>query len=363
MKIVISCPSRLGHFASTNSPVSTSAGRTLALPQPGWDVAGDRQYFQLVDDLACDIADKLGRLRKSGVQSDAPARVLRLAANPQKPVILLAEVTDDLEGRRDEARRYLAQQEIAVLPTGTYRLSREDFARALAADLARCAAFVQLLGPVIGKQPPDVPEGFGRLQYELAQQVLGRRPNLAILQWRSPDLDISTIESAPHRRFLELATVQAVPFEDFKRAIVDTVRPKSIKALKGPNPSFVFINASDVDIEDAHVVRERLGDGLAWAMPLHDPDAKAEEVQEYLEANLKNCDGLVVVYGKARPRWVASQLQLYQKLAADRGKDLRVLAIVEAPPEPKAPIPIGLPGLRTVRIADVANVIKPALTR
>jgi TIR domain len=125
--------------------------RTLALPRP---LPDEREYFQKIDDLARDIAVKL----------------TTVGSKTSKPLVLLAEVTDDLESRRDEVSRYLNQAEIGVLPSGPYRLVRGEFERSLATDLASCAVFVQLLGSVAGKRPPDVPDGFGWLQLELAKR-------------------------------------------------------------------------------------------------------------------------------------------------------------------------------------------------
>ena len=65
-------------------------------------------------------------------------------------VAFLAEVTDDLEFRRLEVRRYLEQQGIVVLPEASLPLGRTQFEVAIDADLARSRVFVQLLGPIPG---------------------------------------------------------------------------------------------------------------------------------------------------------------------------------------------------------------------
>ncbi len=318
--------------------------RTYADPQP---IPTEREYYGLIAELAQNIADKLNE--------NAP-RPERLGT------VLLAQVTDDLERQRSEVRRYLNQAGIDVLPTATYPLNCSDFEKAFASDAAKCAAFVQLLGPIVGLCPPDVRKGFGWLQFELA-----KRHALPILQWR-PDLDMANdVESPVQRELLKLETVQARPFEDFKQSIVDTVvkilrPPPAPPAPAGEHTSLIFINADAVDMANAEAISKCLDGHVGWAMSLHDPTAKAEEVQAYTEKLLIDCDGLVIVYGETRPLWVTSQLQLYRKLAPQREKETRVLAVVEAPPEPKTPIPMGLPRLATIKIEKVANLVISALS-
>ena len=129
-------------------------------------------------------------------------------------------MTDDLEFRREEVRRYLGQQSVPVLPQTTYPLGRAEFERALGADLSNSRLFVQLLGPAAGKRPPDIPGGYGWLQLEGAH-----RRRLPILQWRSPDLILDTVEWPRHRELLELETVQVTTLESFKQAIIAALAP------------------------------------------------------------------------------------------------------------------------------------------
>ena len=321
--------------------------RTFAMPEPRTD---EREYYQKIEDLARDIASKLA--------SEKPV-------TKSGPAVFLADVTDDLELRRDEIRRYLDQAGVGVLPTSSYRLDREEFERSLTSDLGSSAVFVQLLGQVVGKRPPDVPDGFNWLQLELA-----KRAGLPILQWRSPDLDLSKVEPALQKKLLELETVRAMPFEDFKKSIIDIFKkatappppPPQPSPHGGPatNPSMIFINADPVDKASADAIKESLGDRFGWSMPLslYDSEARPDELQQDMEANLINSEGMFIVYGAARPAWVTSQIQLYRKLAPRRQSSLRLLAVVQAPPAPKAPISIGLPGLLTIeidRVSEVAN--------
>jgi hypothetical protein len=102
--------------------------RTFAVPVPRPE---ELDYFRKIEDLARDIREQL---RAMGGALASPAGPVRLAsaetawsAVAQKSAlgaVVLAEVTDDLEFRRDEVQRYLEQQGVLVLPESPYPLGR-----------------------------------------------------------------------------------------------------------------------------------------------------------------------------------------------------------------------------------------------
>jgi hypothetical protein len=172
------------------------------------------QYFRQVQDLARDVQRNLKAIAGVPLAQQPVLRPLTgSGANGgnRAGVAFLAEVTDDLEFRRLEVRRYLEQQGVLVLPEASLPLGRAEFEAALDADLARSRLFVQLLGPMPGKMPPDVRDGYGWLQLDCA-----RRRGLRVLQWRNPELDLTGIEWPRHRELLELETVQATSLENLQ---------------------------------------------------------------------------------------------------------------------------------------------------
>jgi len=332
--------------------------RVLGWPQPLFNNPEDRPYFLMVEDLCRDMAEKLDELkRQKELEKTAPPkpeeRQQLHVTTTARPSVLLAETTDDLIRKRDEARRYLEQAGIAVLPAGSYYgLARADYDKAVLGDLANSAAFVQLLGPELGRCLTDVPDGFGWLQYELAKWQ--HRP---ILQWRSPDLkDLADVEDERQKRLLEFA--DAMPFEDFKQKIVRALRKKDNEPP--PRPSFIFINCDAVDTEKADDIgRHHLGGEVDWERPPYEEMPKARQLQDKIETNLIDCDFLFIVFGMTRPGWVRDQVQLYRKLRPRRTKDPQVLAVVQAGPEPRALKGFGLAGLRIIGVDEIAGVIRP----
>ena len=136
------------------------------------------------------------------------------------PTVFLAEVTDDLETRREEVRRYLSQAGLDILPQTYYsRDHAAAFAQAMNTDLARCKVFVQLVGPFTGRKSLSVQKGYPSFQHELAQGA-----KIPILQWRSRDLDVGTVDDPVQRFLLEGETVRACGIEEFKQVVVEEAR-------------------------------------------------------------------------------------------------------------------------------------------
>jgi hypothetical protein len=328
--------------------------RTFGSPLPLYEFAEDRRYYySLVSDLADDIVVKLDEL-KEAADGAAPRPPAELRQKKQTQLVLLAEVTDDLDPRRDEMRRYLDQAGIGTLPAGAYGRARKEFEQFFFADLDKCKVVVQLLGPFAGKSPPDVPEGFAQLQFDLAKS---RR--VPILQWRSPDLNVVDVSSATQRELLQAETVQATSFEEFKRTVADAVTRTEQPKLE--RSSFVFVNAAPVDMYRAWILRNSLGDSIGSEISHYEPDANAGKIQNEIENGLIECDALVVLYGEVGLSWVVGQLRQFRKLVPNRTKDPRLLAVATASKEAKAPIPISLPGMKTFPIDEAAAHIRAAL--
>ena len=67
-------------------------------------------------------------------------------------------------------------------------------------------------------------------------------------------------------------------------------------------------------------------------------EGSAEDITKDLDANLVDCDTLLLVYGKADAPWIRAQLRRYSKIERLRGEPPRVKTILFAPPAPKPEI-------------------------
>jgi hypothetical protein len=253
----------------------------------------------------------------------------------------LAQVTDDLDADREQVRRYMEQYGISVIPEGLYPQGGADFAACVERDLARADAFVQLVGRTHAKRPPDLTQGYDRMQVERAAAR-----GLPIMQWLRPDVDPATVTDAEHAKLLSGEYVMRVGLESFKAEIVRRTERKE------PPPQdsaerFVFINADGSDIELADTLRRELaGSNVSAAIPLL--QGSSEDVRLDLEENIVDCDALVMVYGAATPVWVRGQLRLYSKLKHRRKQPVKALAICLGPPETKPDIGMDFTELKQI---------------
>jgi hypothetical protein len=302
------------------------------------------EYFRQVEDLARDIHRQLKAMASSPSVSLSGHSAVHAGANSAggATAVLLAEVTDDLELRRMEVRRYLEQQGVLVLPETSYPLGRGEFEAALDSDLSHSRLFVQLLGPMPGKRPPDVPEGYGWQQLRRA-----REHGLRVLQWRSPDVDPAAIDLADHRELLELETVHASSLETFKRAIAIALvpPPAPLPVRQTDHRPLVFLNTEPRHRAIAAQIREAIGDRAAWAEPL--VEGTAEEVRTDFEQSLLDCDAMVMVYGD-NAGWARAQLRAFHKLARRREHPVLAIPVIDAPPEQKPELGFYLPEMKVI---------------
>ena len=324
--------------------------RILGSPAPA---PTDRDYYACVDDLCRDLAQELKRQRGTAAtmvmaaQSAAVAQTVsapvpaRSQAGEGRPVVFLAETTDDLETNRSAIRRFLSQMDIDVLPATWYPQEPRAFRQSVQRDLARSELFVQLISEAPGKKPPDLPGGYVALQLEIAKAL-----NKPVLQWRRPGMDLSLVEDGDHRQLLEMETVRAEGLEEFKREI-------RRRATEPPPPpptplnAFVFVDMETADRPLAERVCGLLESyGAEYSLPAQSDDPG--ENRRDLEQNLLNSDVVIVVYGNTTATWVRSQLLAFRKILAQRTAPLRALAVFEGPPQEKAGIDLKLQKMQTL---------------
>jgi hypothetical protein len=266
-----------------------------------------------------------------------------------RPTVFLAEATDDLDAQRDAVQRYLEQAGVRVLPETLYSRTPAAFQQALDSDLAQSTLFVQLLSGVLGKKPPDLPQGYVRLQCERARAL-----DIPMLQWRSPELDCTTIQDTEHRALLEGETVLATRLEELKLTIVQRACCPPAPSPAKPINALVFVNAEAEDDALAQEVGAFLArNGVASVFPLR--GGQPSEVRQDLENNLLSCDGIIVVYGSIPLLWVRQQLVYCLKQAFRRDQPLKVFAVYEGPPEPKTPLSVTIPHLHIVHSSHGLN--------
>jgi len=323
--------------------------RTLGHPEP--------RYFDLLSDVAHDVAQRL----KDGSATDHETAASQ--DRPRPPALFLAEVSDDLDARLLELRRYLLQREITILPLSWYPREPARYREAARADLAQSRLFVQLLSEHAGKKSPDLPAGYIGLQHELAVAQ-----GLAILQWRSPTLDVQAVDDLSHRALLEGATVLRVGFEEFKQSVIERWEklaggPEHSTA-SAPEPElFVFVNAGSADMNLARNITQELAErGIATALPMS--SGRPSEIRADFEQNLLSCDALLQIYDQAPVSWVRAQLIQARKLIFRRDTPLRMCLFAGSGPNEEIGVPItdlrvvdGRAGVNQQSLHDVVDAV------
>lgn len=298
----------------------------------------EREYGLLIHDLAEQIRIQLMAMRTVSGFKDA-AEVVQDDIVGRRQV-LLAQVTEDLDERREELRRYLEQFGHRVLPSRPYRQDGLGFCEDVSTDLERADTFIQLLSALPGRSPPDLPDG-----YVKAQIALAIKAGLPMVQWRAPDLDIEAIQDAAHRRLIDGETVIASGFESFKAIVRDQLEEDKDQDEPGQRDATlqtVFINADEADLDYArHVRDEFVRSGFMAATPT--ADLRPDMIKEHL----LDCDALVLLYGNASHVWADRSLRLFNKLRAKRERPPKIVAVLLGPPPEKLDdLGINMPGLK-----------------
>ena len=181
---------------------------------------------------------------------------------------------------------------------------------------------------------------FPAVQYEIAKEA-----GTPILQWREQVDDPAAVEDRGHRALLEGA--RACGFEEFKRTVVEATRRKAQASRPRAANVAVFVNADRTDLDIARQLSQLLAQqGVECYWPI--AEGSPEKVRLDLEANLKACDGLVLIYGASEPSWVRDQLRQGRKILSQRDRPLAAMAICLGPPPQKTELAVALPELITL---------------
>ncbi len=289
----------------------------------------------------------------SGNKHNGPAE-----PDASRGIVFLAEVTDDLQARRNEIKHYLEQQNFQVVPETLYYFPTDEaLCRAIDEDLRKSILFVQLLSLATAHRPAGM--STPQVQYKRVQAIRDEK-SLAILQQRDPALELSSITDSSHRALLKLAINMNV--EEFKPYIIRELdaaakrkyskpeKRKVIKELQLPLtnytlPAWVFINAS---LEDKNLARE-VGDilikhAIAYTLPIE--SSQPAEMRQDTDDNLLYCDAVILLYGKTPMVQVRQQIMYCRRMEGLRETPLKIIAVCKKPSSKDDPLNMYFPNLR-----------------
>lgn len=315
------------------------------------------KYYNLVTDLTMALEKEMKELKARNMM--VIDSKIKMKGTDNSPKVYLAEVTDDIDDFRCDVQRYLVQAGINVVPAIPYSRSADAFVLEMEKDLKDCSCFVQLLSNLPGKKAPGSDKSYPMIQY--LQAV---KSTLPVLQWRHPDLSLSSVTSPDQRMLLDLETVMVESIESFKQEIKKVAIPEKKKNPVKHMQTLIFVNHDSSDQILANEVKNMLvRNGSGWVQPLfNEPPSK---IRESLERYIIECEGMIIIYGSTPVEWVQNQLFQYRKIIIKREQPIKVLAIFQGPPEKKEPLNIALPGMELLDCQDGAyeGVIRDLLDK
>lgn len=306
-------------------------------------------YYAKLDDLARQIYARL--LCRSPNTSNTVPHKLRTdqkAAILQNAVVFLADVPRDLHDEHERVRRYLNQLGCEVLPQSWQASNSHEYSIALRKQLGRTNLFVQLLGSNLDAELGRLEQSVTWTQYRAALEV-----GCPIMQWRPRDFEIEKVANKEYRDMLLGPQVQSIALPEFYRSIQERLlaftRDNSLSStsVMDTNIPLIFVNVDSSDLSLAQPLCSYLADqGLALALPL--PDGRAEETLRDLEANLIECDALLIAYSSSPIQWAREQLRIYRRVMQRRTKPLKAFAVLEGPNKTRQSLGMMMPNMDVI---------------
>ena len=282
------------------------------------DPAGDaRQVFRArVDDVAHDLSRLLGAMATSGgaVAAAPPA--------PAGDTVFLAWTTGDLTEEREKLRRELEARNYRVVPTGAPPLDAAGVRESVLAALREAKIAIHLIGALYG----FVPEGEERSIIELqSDEALYQASNSAAARifWLAPnaqpqDRRLSVLvdrlqKQSPQDGRFDLLANQTI--EDLKTLVLDRLNPapKAAPVAVTAASALVYLMCDQLDRATVAPMQDFLFDqSLEVRLPLFDGDS--EQIREEHYETLKECDGVLIFWGKAKEGWLRTMLRDLNKV-------------------------------------------------
>lgn len=335
-------------YAQPPNTTSLAVRETLGFPIPDPANHQHKPFYAQIEQLAKDICD---RLRKMPGVNGTPS--------PQKThpdvTVYVAESADDVVDEREEVVRFLSDH-FQVLPALDEPLpsSFEQWQTSVDAALQASTLFVQILGTLPGRKIIGSDQKLVIAQFERARST-GKR----ILTWRK-----AAPEHVTDRRMKELVTAAEYsgPLEQFKTEVQRiALPPAAVKVVTRPGyagdqpPPMIFIHAGIEDQNQAELLSNALTElDCFTSTPL--VAGPPDRIREDLEANLIECDGLILFYGRINADWLRSQFRALPRSLSKRQslvppRPLRALAICNGEPPNKPRPGINAPDLQWIDLS------------
>jgi hypothetical protein len=313
----------------------------LGDPKPDLD---DKKYYQKINRLAYDLIAEMKRLRSLHQTHENASSPITTPISDDSPAVFMAEPTDDVYERWEELKDNLKREGITVLNDHLPIHSSKDCCELIQKKVSQANCFVQVLGAYPG---PKIENTTAKtiFQYEMAAKA-----KLKIFQWCDPEMDVKDLTHEPYKALLTGNDVMPIHIEEFKREIcLHVLEPPETQSVSCDclSGDYVFLNANQVDqCLTTDIIKLMNDNNLGHSLPIKHGAAK--EIRENLEMHLKECDGIVIVYGAVSQQWAHAQLIQCRKIKNKRSQPLKALAVYDGPPEDKEDLDFMLPNMHMI---------------
>lgn len=304
----------------------------------------DKRFYRSINKLIQDLVSEMKRLRAIHQKPEAQETHATVSISEDSPAIFLAEPTDDVYDLWEDLKDNFKREGINVL---THRLpldSSKDCCEVIQKKVSQANCFVQVLGAYPG---PKIENTTAKtiFQYEMAAKA-----KLKIFQWCDPEMDVKDLTHEPYKALLTGNDVMPIHIEEFKREIcLHVLEPPETQSVSCDclSGDYVFLNANQVDqCLTTDIIKLMNDNNLGHSLPIKHGAAK--EIRENLEMHLKECDGIVIVYGAVSQQWAHAQLIQCRKIRNKRSQPLKALAVYDGPPEDKEDLAFMLPNMHMI---------------
>lgn len=267
-----------------------------------------------VDDVAQDLSRLLGAMAASGAKEADPSP-------PAAGTVFLAWTTGDIAEEREKLRRELEARNYRVLPTGAPPLEATGVRESVVAALREAKVAIHLIGALYG----FVPEGEERSIIELqSDEALYQASNstAARIFWLAPnaqpqDPRLSAFidrlqKQSPQGGRVDLLANQTI--EALKTLTLDRLNPAPKPApVAMKAASAVYLMCDQLDRANVSPIEDFLfAQSLEVRLPLFDGDS--EQIRQDHYETLKQCDGVLIFWGKAKEGWLRTMLRDLNKV-------------------------------------------------
>lgn len=294
-----------------------------ATGRPKEFVEGSHEFWARLDDLAYDMHELLQAMCDSSAKQPADT-------------LYLAEVTSDLEDRRDRLRRVFRDQH-AVVPDRPLPLKMPDVSAQITGYLDRAKLSVHLVGEPYGVVPEGAEESIASLQTKLAE-----RAGFLRVIWVPPGLQPTDVRQQQFLSRLrnEIAGQDGVEYvestlDEVERVVRDKLTqplPQKPAGRGDDKPPRVYMICDPADFAAMEPLSDFLYNrGLETIVPPTQGDQQALD-EDHIQSLLV-CDAVLIYWGAGNDFWLRKKLRDLQKIAGyGRTEKFRARAVYVAPP-------------------------------